>query len=191
MEKIAHQRWKVNAAGLRRVSRLRAALLYFGFERFFAAPYDFFMPSFVYSACIPEKRSEMTKTAAKTTRTNRILFYATAGLVVAALAASVLLLASDTGLGVSLGLSMTTISSAPLLLAGISFLAFQSMLRPRPSELLKNTLLAGTFILWGIVQTMPQGALSARLGDLVIVLYVLDLAWVILAGIASQQGQNG
>jgi hypothetical protein len=41
-------------------------------------------------------------------------------------------------------------------------------------------LLAMTFILWGIVQLMPQNALSARLGNVVVALYVLDVAWAIL-----------
>jgi hypothetical protein len=67
-----------------------------------------------------------------------------------------------------------------LLLVGTSFLLVQPMLRPRLLDLLKNLVLAGTFLLWGIVQLMPQNALSIRLGNLVIALYVLDLAWITL-----------
>lgn len=122
---------------------------------------------------------------------NSFLRWLTVVLVVLALAASVGLLVNDARLGVPLGLSAAAISAAPLLLVGISFLIFQPMIRPRWTELLKNLLLAATFILWGVVQLMPQTALSQRLGDLVIVLYVLDLAWVILAGLASNQRQPG
>jgi hypothetical protein len=44
-------------------------------------------------------------------------------------------------------------------------------------EFLKNALLAATFLLWGIIQLMPRNATSIRLGNVVIVLYVLDLSW--------------
>jgi hypothetical protein len=53
-------------------------------------------------------------------------------------------------------------------------------------DLLKNGLLAATFLLWGAIQFMPQGVASLQLGDLVIVLYVLDLAWVILGSTISR-----
>jgi hypothetical protein len=46
--------------------------------------------------------------------------------------------------------------------------------------LLKNALLAATFLLWGAIQLMPQNATSMRLGNVVIALYVVDLAWVVL-----------
>src|ERR1700739_2727394 len=66
------------------------------------------------------------------------------------------------------------VSAAPLLLVGLSFLLFQPILRPGRMDLLKNVLLAGTFLLWGVVQLMPQNSTAARLGDLVIALYVVD-----------------
>jgi len=79
------------------------------------------------------------------------------------------------------------LSAVPLLSVGAAFLILQLVLRPKISELLKNLLLAATFILWGIVQLMPQGALSHKLGDLVIALYVADLAWVILTTRSPQR----
>jgi hypothetical protein len=63
---------------------------------------------------------------------------------------------------------------------GTSFLFLQPIIRPRLMELLKNVLLAATFLLWGAIQFMPQNTMSKRLGNVVIALYVLDLAWVIL-----------
>jgi hypothetical protein len=114
-------------------------------------------------------------------RMNRILRWLTMGLVVLALAACVGLLASDSRAVNALGLSASAISAAPLLLVGMSFLIVQTMIRPRLLELLRNMLLVAAFILWGVVQLMAQSVLSKRLGNVVIALYVMDLAWVILA----------
>lgn len=112
---------------------------------------------------------------------NKILLWLAIGLVVLALASSIGLLASDTTIGVALRLPAAMISAVPLLAAGLSFLILQLMIRPRWTELLKNILLAATFLLWGIVQLMANNLLSKRLGDVVIALYVVDLAWAILA----------
>ena len=114
-------------------------------------------------------------------RMNRILRWLTIGLVVLALAACAGLLASDSRAVNALGLSASAISAAPLLLVGMSFLIVQTMIRPRLLELLRNMLLVAAFILWGVVQLMAQSVFSKRLGNVVIALYVLDLAWVILA----------
>jgi hypothetical protein len=102
-------------------------------------------------------------------------------LAVLALAAGMGLLIADAKIWKLPGLPEAVISAAPLLLVGIAFLILQPIIRPRFSELLKNALLAATFLLWGAVQLMPQDALSKRLSNAVIALYVLDLAWVILA----------
>jgi hypothetical protein len=96
------------------------------------------------------------------------------------LAASVGLIFGDMGLATSSRISASALSAAPLLLAGISFLAAQPLMRPKPTELLKNAILASAFLLWGAIQFMPQNILSRRLGNLVITLYVVDLAWVTL-----------
>lgn len=106
-------------------------------------------------------------------------------LVAMALVCSMCLLTSDTKLHVPLGFSTPEISAAPLLLIGASFLVAQAILRPRWTELLKNMLLAGTFILWGIVQLMAQKSLSKRLGDVVVALYVFDLALVVFASVTA------
>ncbi len=79
-----------------------------------------------------------------------------------------------------MGPSAAASSAVPLLAVGLSFLLVQPMIRPRWTGLLKNVLIAVTFLLWGVVQLMSQNPLSKRLGDLVIALYVVDLAWTIL-----------
>jgi hypothetical protein len=108
-------------------------------------------------------------------------------LAVLALAAGMGLLIGDAKIWNLPGLPEAVISAAPLLLVGIGFLILQPIIRPRFSELLKNALLAATFLLWGAVQLMPQDALSKRLSNVVIALYVLDLAWVILATKISRE----
>jgi len=108
-------------------------------------------------------------------------------LAVLALAAALGLLIGDVGIGNLPGLSKAATSAAPLLLVGTSFLFVQPILRPRLLELLKNLLLAATFLLWGIIQFLPQNAVSIRLGNAVIALYVLDLAWVTLGTVISQE----
>jgi len=68
------------------------------------------------------------------------------------------------------------VSALPLLLIGIAYLALQVILRPAPLELLKRGMLASAFILWGIDQLLPMGPVATTLGDIVIVLYIIDLA---------------
>jgi len=110
----------------------------------------------------------------------KILRLISCALAILALAASIALLVSDARARALPKVWAVAISAAPLLLVGISFLFVQPLLRPRRLELLKNVLLATTFLLWGAVQLMPQNALAMRLGNLVIALYVLDLAWMTL-----------
>jgi Ca2+/Na+ antiporter len=97
------------------------------------------------------------------------------------------LLATDAKIHVPLAFSASAVSAASLLLIGVSFLIVQAIQRPPRAELLKNVLLAGAFLLWGVVQLMRQSDLSKKLGDVVIALYVVDLAWVIFATLHAQR----
>jgi hypothetical protein len=116
-----------------------------------------------------------------------VLRWFSGGLAVAALAAGAGLLICDAKMWAFPVLSVAAISAGPLLLIGTSFLIVQLVIRPRWSELLKNVLLAGTFLLWGTIQLMPQNYLAQRLGNVVIVLYVLDLAWTTFSSLNSQE----
>jgi hypothetical protein len=71
------------------------------------------------------------------------------------------------------------LSSIPLVLAGGAYILLQGILRPSPLELVKRLMLGGAFLLWGIVQLMPPGNLASELGNVVIALYVFDLALII------------
>ena len=79
------------------------------------------------------------------------------------------------------------LSALPLLLAGSSYLLLQAILRPRPLELLKRLMLGTAFLLWGIVQLMPPGYLTAELGNVVIALYVVDLGLIIWTDLEKNQ----
>jgi hypothetical protein len=118
---------------------------------------------------------------------NTILRWISYGLAVMALAFGTALLFGDAKLGNLPSFPAAVISAAPLLLVGTAFLIMQPIIRPRWTELLKNILLAATFLLWGVVQLMPQDSMSKRLGNVVIALYVLDLAWVILGSNISRK----
>jgi hypothetical protein len=119
--------------------------------------------------------------------TNKVFWWVGGSLSVLALAASAGLLLADANISILSGRAAAAISAAPLLLVGTSFLFVQPLIRPRWTELMKNLLLAATFLLWGAVQLMPHNELASRLGDLVIVLYVVDLAWVVLASANSSR----
>src|ERR1700693_4891364 len=96
---------------------------------------------------------------------NNVLRWTSNGLAILALAAGIALLLGDAKPGILQRLPAAAISAAPLLLVGASFLIRQPILRPRLAELLKKLLLAGTFVLWGVIQLMPQNAMSKRLGN--------------------------
>lgn len=77
------------------------------------------------------------------------------------------------------GLTHAPISAAPLLLIGASSLCLQIIMRPRPLDLCKALIVSLAFILWGIDQMLPAGWIATMIGDLVIVLYIVDLGWMI------------
>ncbi len=109
------------------------------------------------------------------------LLYLGRTLILLAVISSVVLLASDSRILEVPGRRAAVISALPLLAVGFSFLILQPILRPKWAELFKNLLLAATFVLWGAVQLMTRSLASKTLGDLVIALYVTDVAWTILA----------
>lgn len=120
---------------------------------------------------------------------NDALRWISYSLAILALAASIALLSDTAKLGLHSILPAAALPAAPLLLVGTSFLIMQPIARPRLTELLKNALLAATFLLWGTIQLLPQSATSVRLGNVVIALYVLDLAWVVLGLKISSSGK--
>ena len=99
-------------------------------------------------------------------------------LIVLALMASAALLLADLAPQMSMGMPHAPVSAAPLLLIGAASLGFQIVTRPRLLERFKAFLVSLAFILWGIDQMLPPGWLTTTIGDVVIVLYVIDLGWM-------------
>jgi hypothetical protein len=98
-------------------------------------------------------------------------------IVVLALLAGILLLTSDFFFT---HWPHAPISAAPLLLVGAAYLGFQVLTQPRPLDLFKAFIVSTAFIMWGIDQLLPTGWLATTLGDVVIVLYVIDLGWIMI-----------
>jgi len=88
------------------------------------------------------------------------------------------LLLNDLAPHLFLGLPHAPISAAPLLLIGAASLGFQVLTRPRPLDLLRALLVSLAFLLWGLDQMLPAGWATTTIGDIVIVLYVIDLGWM-------------
>src|SRR5712692_4432481 len=62
---------------------------------------------------------------------------------------------------------------------GTACLGLASAVRARPRELLMRLSLGSAFILWGIQQLMHDRPMSVLLGDMVIVLFVVDRSAII------------
>ena len=114
----------------------------------------------------------------------RLSYLLTWVIVVAALLAGVVLLASDM---FSTILPHAPVSASPLLLIGAAYLGFQALIQPKLLDLLKALIVSAAFILWGIDQLLPQGWFATTLGDVVIALYVLDLGWMMLASLSKRR----
>lgn len=100
-------------------------------------------------------------------------------LAIAAVLAGAGLLAGDLVAGMAGRAAHAPLSAAPLLIVGAAFMMMLPLARPGPVEWVKRAMVGAAFILWGVAQLMPPGAAATTLGDLVIMLYVIDLALVI------------
>jgi hypothetical protein len=113
----------------------------------------------------------------------KILYPFTWAIVVLAFIAGTFLLISDL---FPVHLSHMPLSAAPLLLIGAAYLAFQLLIRAQFLDLFKALIVSSAFILWGIDQLLPSGWFATTLGDIVIVLYVIDLGWMMMDRLKQQ-----
>ena len=111
----------------------------------------------------------------------------TMGLIVLALCAGAGVVLSDLAAPWVAGLPHAPLSAAPLLLIGAASLSFQALTHPKPLELFKALLVSLAFLLWGIDQLLPPGWLTTTVGDVVIVLYVLDLGWIMGSALRTRK----
>jgi hypothetical protein len=100
-------------------------------------------------------------------------------LVLLAVAASVVALVLDVAPVSFSEAAHSAVSPAPLFLIGAAFIALQVWLRPGLASLVKRGMVALAFVLWGVDQLLPPGGLAITLGDIVVALFVVDLAIVI------------
>ncbi len=114
---------------------------------------------------------------------HHLLYFFTWATVVAALLAGTLLLVRDVFWTI---LPHAPISAAPLLLIGVSYLGFQVLIRPGLLDLLKALIVSSAFLLWGVDQLLPTGWFATLLGDVVIVLYVIDAGWMMADQLKQQ-----
>ncbi len=70
-------------------------------------------------------------------------------------------------------------SAAPLIFIGLSWLCLHPGTGVNLIQFLKRLIAAVAFVLWGIDQMLPAGRLASTVGDVVIALFVLDLALII------------
>jgi hypothetical protein len=99
-------------------------------------------------------------------------------IIVLAFGCGAVLLANDVPWLPFTRMSHAPISAVPLLLIGLAALGFQFVVRPNLLELFKAMIVSLAFLLWGIDQLLPAGWLATTVGDVVIVLYVIDLGWM-------------
>ena len=95
------------------------------------------------------------------------------GLIAASVASGLLAIAVRAGWG---GSAARALEGATLFLAAGAYLAHVVAHHDDRRELLTRSILVSAFALWGIVQIVPSLPGNALLNDVVIVLFVLDLA---------------
>jgi hypothetical protein len=83
-------------------------------------------------------------------------------------------------------LTHAPVSAAPLLLIGLASLSFQLVIRPKLLYFLKSLIVSSAFILWGVDQLLPAGRIATMLGDVVIMLYIVDLSWMMIEHLTHQ-----
>src|SRR5580704_9587095 len=93
----------------------------------------------------------------------------------ASLLSSLLLVVQDAAPVLSASLRHSWLAASALLLAGIACLGLASAVRAHKKDLFMRLSLGAAFILWGIQQLLHESAVSVLFGDIVIILFVVDL----------------
>jgi len=94
-------------------------------------------------------------------------------LIAASVGAGVLAIGVRAGWG---GSSARTLEGTTLFLAAAAYIAHVLAYHENRRELLTRSILVSAFALWGLVQIAPGLPAGAVLNDIVIVLFVVDLA---------------
>ena len=109
----------------------------------------------------------------------RVLRRVAIGCAGASLLSSLLLLVQDATPVLTGSVRHTWLAASALLLAGTACIGLASAVRAHPKDVILRLSLGSAFILWGVQQLLHESRLSALLGDIVIVLFVVDLSAII------------
>ena len=101
------------------------------------------------------------------------------GSAAAALLLSLLLLVQDLVPMQALVAPHNWLAAGALLLAGAACIALASGFGVRPRERLMRVSLGSAFILWGMQQLLDENVVSVVMGDIVILLFILDIGTII------------
>jgi len=93
----------------------------------------------------------------------------------ASLLSGLLLLVQDVAPVLTGSLRHAWLAASALLLAGFACLGLASAARAHTKDLFMRLSLGAAFILWGIQQLLRESGLSVMLGDIVIILFIVDL----------------
>jgi hypothetical protein len=98
------------------------------------------------------------------------------GCACASLLTGLLLLTQDVAPGLIAFVRHRWLAASALVLAGTACFGLVSSVRASTRDTIMRVSLGSAFILWGIQQLLPESGVSVLLGDIVIVLFVVDFS---------------
>lgn len=100
-------------------------------------------------------------------------------LAVSALGVGAGLLVLDCTAGFTTSRFHAASSAVPLILIGLAWLFVHPGFGVHPIQFIKRLIAAVAFVLWGVDQMLPPGWWATTVGDVVIGLFVLDMALIV------------
>jgi hypothetical protein len=97
------------------------------------------------------------------------------GCACGSLLSGLLLLMQDAAPGLTGFARHSWVAASALLLAGMACFGLASAVRACARDVIMRLSLGSAFVLWGIQQLLHESGVSVLLGDIVIVLFVVDL----------------
>jgi hypothetical protein len=125
----------------------------------------------------------------KSTRKGITMRQLVIGCACASLISGLLLLLQDVAPSQTGFVKHSWLAAGALLFAGAACLGLASILRARARVVIMRVFLASAFILWGIQQLLSEGAVSVLLGDIVIVLFIIDFGALLESNVATNDSK--
>jgi hypothetical protein len=108
------------------------------------------------------------------------------GCACASLLSGLLLLTQDVSPGLTWFVRHSWVAASALMLAGTACFGLASTDRSRARDVIMRLSLGSAFTLWGIQQLLPESGVSVLLGDIVIVLFIVDISALIEATLQAR-----